>query len=127
MSWSLRDPSNSGIFWSHEIFLRTVRAEAILLEPGKGKGTKMVVASVVHLLNLVEKNNGLTCWIGLNAEWVGSKYLIIYLWASLAAQLVKDPPAMQETWVWFLGWEDPVEKGKANHFGILAWRIPWTV
>ena len=39
--------------------------------------------------------------------------------------LVKNPPAMQETWVWFLGWEDPLEKGKATHSSILAWRIPW--
>ena len=35
-------------------------------------------------------------------------------------------PAMQETWVWSLGWEDPLEKGMASHFSILAWRIPWT-
>ena len=43
------------------------------------------------------------------------------------AQLVKNPPAMRETWVWSLGWEDPLEKGKATHSSILAWRIPWTV
>ena len=48
-------------------------------------------------------------------------------WASLVAQLVKHLPAMQETWVQSLGWEDPLEKGKATHFSILAWRIPWTV
>ena len=43
------------------------------------------------------------------------------------AQLVKNPPAMWETWVPSLGWEDPLEKGKATHSSILAWRIPWTV
>ena len=42
-------------------------------------------------------------------------------------QLVKNPPAMRETWVRSLGWEDPLEKGKATHTSILAWRIPWTV
>ena len=47
--------------------------------------------------------------------------------ASLIAQLVKNPPAIRETWVQFLGWEDPLEKGKATHSSILAWRIPWTV
>ena len=47
--------------------------------------------------------------------------------ASLLAQLVKNPPAMCDTWVWSLGWEDPLEKGKATHSSILAWRIPWTV
>ena len=43
------------------------------------------------------------------------------------AQLVKNLPAMWETWVRSLGWEDPLEKGKATHSSILAWRIPWTV
>ena len=47
--------------------------------------------------------------------------------ASLVAQLVKNPPAMRETWVQSLGWEDPLEKVKAAHSSILAWRIPWTV
>ena len=42
------------------------------------------------------------------------------------AQLVKNLPAMQKTWVLSLGWEDPLEKGMATHFNILAWRIPWT-
>ena len=57
----------------------------------------------------------------------GIDYPLQYSWASLAAQLVKNPPAMWETWVWSLGWEDPLEKGKATHSSILAWRIPWTV
>ena len=43
------------------------------------------------------------------------------------AHLVKNPPETWETWVRSLGWEDPLEKGKATHSGILAWRIPWTV
>ena len=47
--------------------------------------------------------------------------------ASLAAQLVKNLPATWETWVRSLGWEDPLEKGKATHSSILACRIPWTV
>ena len=46
---------------------------------------------------------------------------------SLVAQLVNNPPAMQETWVRALDWEDPLEKGKATHSIILAWRILWTV
>ena len=47
--------------------------------------------------------------------------------ASLMAQLVKNPPTMRETWVQSLGWEEPLEKGEANHSSILAWRIPWAV
>ena len=42
-------------------------------------------------------------------------------------ELVKNPPAMWETWVRSLGWEDPLEKRKATHVSILAWRIPWTI
>ena len=44
--------------------------------------------------------------------------------ASLVAQMVKNPPAMRETWVQSLGWEDPLEKGKATHSSILSWSIP---
>ena len=51
-------------------------------------------------------------------------YQLQYSWASLVAQLVKSPPVMQETWVQSLGREDPLEKGKATHSSILAWRIP---
>ena len=47
--------------------------------------------------------------------------------ASLVAQLVRNLPAIQETRVRSLGWEDPLEKGKATHSSILAWRIPWTL
>ena len=49
-----------------------------------------------------------------------------YSWASLVAQLVRNLPAMQETWVRSLGWEDPLEKGTATHSSILFWRIPQT-
>ena len=45
----------------------------------------------------------------------------------LVAQLVKNLPAMQKTWVQSQGWEDPLKKGKATHSSIQAWRIPWTV
>ena len=57
----------------------------------------------------------------------GIGYPTQYSWASLVAQLVKNPPAMQETKVSYLGWEDLLEEGKATHSSILAWRIPWTV
>jgi len=53
----------------------------------------------------------------------------IVIWsygASLVAQRVEHLPAMWETWVWSLGWEDPLEKEMATHSSILAWRIPWT-
>ena len=54
------------------------------------------------------------------------KLEFLYARASPVAQLVKNQPAMWETWVRSLGWEDPLEKGKATHSSILAWRIPWT-
>ena len=57
-------------------------------------------------------------------HWVS---VTVYLLACLVAQLVKNLPAMWETWVHYLGWEDPLEKRKATHSSILAWRIPRTV
>ena len=62
----------------------------------------------------------------------GIGYPLQYSWGSLVAQLliaqlVKNPPAMGETWVRSLGGEDPLEKGKATHSSILTWTIPWTV
>ena len=54
-------------------------------------------------------------------------YPLQYSWAFLVAQLVKNSPAKRETWIQFPGWEDPLEKGKATHSSILAWRIPRTV
>ena len=54
----------------------------------------------------------------------GIGYSLQYSWASLVAQLVKNSPAMLETWVQTLGWEDPLEKGKDTNSSILAWRIP---
>ena len=57
----------------------------------------------------------------------GIGYPLQYSWASLVAQLIKNSPAMWETWVWPLDWEDPLEKGPATLSNILAWRIPWTV
>ena len=56
--------------------------------------------------------------------------MVIYIYTletnTLVAQMVKNPPAMREPWVQFLGWEDPLEAAMATHSSILAWRIPWT-
>ena len=54
----------------------------------------------------------------------GTGYPLQYSWAALVAQLVKNPSVMRETLVRSLGWEDPLEKKKATHSSILAWRIP---
>ena len=60
--------------------------------------------------------------------WMSCIYMYIYRhcqsWASLVAQMVKNPPAMRKTWVWCLGWEDSLGEGMATHSSILAWRIP---
>ena len=56
----------------------------------------------------------------------GICYRLQYSWASLVTQLVKNLPAIWETWVWALGWEDPLENGTATHSSILAWSFPWT-
>ena len=65
--------------------------------------------------------------------WLFSRFCLLCLlqfispsWASLVAQSLKSLPALQETWVRFLGREDPLEKEMATHSSILSWRIPWT-
>ena len=55
----------------------------------------------------------------------GIGYPFQYSWASLVAQIVKNPLAMLETWVRFLGGEDSLEEGMATHTSILAWKMPW--
>ena len=56
----------------------------------------------------------------------GKGYPLQYFGATLVSQMVKNSPAMYETWVQTLGWEDPLEKRMATHSSILSWRIPWT-
>ena len=79
------------------------------------------------------KTVSLTRWIFVSKVMsllfnILSKLVLAFLpRTSLVAQLVKNPPAMRETWVGSLGWEDPLEKGKATHTSTLAWRISWTV
>ena len=65
---------------------------------------------LVHLLIVFQKD-------------FGTKRNIL---TSLVAQMIKNLPAMQETWVQSLGWEHPLETGMATHSSILAWRVPWT-
>ena len=69
---------------------------------------------------------GLIPGLGRSAgEGIG--YPLQYSWASLVVQFIKNPPTMYETWIRSLGWEDPLEEGKATHSSILGWTIPWTV
>ena len=72
----------------------------------------------------------LLCWIHLLSPAVFGFLVELLVFcregASLVAQIVKNPPAVWETWVQSLGWEDPLEKGMAFHSSILAWGIPWT-
>ena len=56
----------------------------------------------------------------------GISYSLQYSWVSLVAQMVKNLPAMWETWVQYLSWEDPLKESRATHSSILAWRTPWT-
>ena len=82
-----------------------------------------------HFLNFIEVQLIYNIVLIYAVQQSGSVLYIcifIYIKASLVAQLVKNSPAMQETWVRSLDWEDPPEKGMATHSSILAWRIPWT-
>ena len=69
-------------------------------------------------MQTINKNSSISLW-----EYPQILYSYLMLSASLAAQMVKNPPALQETWAWSLGWVDPLEEGLATHSSILAWRI----
>ena len=96
-------------------------------------GTAMAQKHLWHLLVMGEEVRGSEdhcercgtsgfCW----PLCTHSAVMVYLYWPHfLVVQLVKNPPAMWETWVLSLDWEDPLEKGKATHFSILAWRIPW--
>ena len=94
-----------------------------------GESNKMwprtLIAQLVKKLSAVQDTGWIPGSERSTGEGIG--YLLRYSWASLEAQLVKNLPEIQETWVQSLGWKDPLEKGKATHSSILAWRIPWTV
>ena len=107
----------------------------MVLEAGKSKIKELVDLVFAEVLPGSSAGKESACnpgdpgsipWLGRYAE-EGIGYPLQYSWASLVAQLVKNPPAMWETWVQPLGWEDPLEKGKATHSSFLAWRIPWTI
>ena len=64
-------------------------------------------------------------WI-INSLIQDNKYKTFEYWASSVAQMIKNPPAMQKTWVQSPDWEDPLKEGTATHSTVLAQRIPWT-
>ena len=73
---------------------------------------------------LVQFLGGEICW---RRDRLPTPVFLGFPCGSAGKKKKKKMPAVQETWVWSLGWEDPLEKGKATHFSILAWRIPWTL
>ena len=83
-------------------------------------------AQLVKNLPAMQGDSGSIPGLGISAGG-GIGYPLQYSWTSLVVQLVKNPSVRQETWVQSLGWEDSLEKGKATHSSILAWRIPWSM
>ena len=65
-------------------------------------------------------------WYWILYDSIGKFLFKPFLGEAILAQMVKNPPAVQETWVWSLGWEDHLEKEMAIHSSILAWIVPWT-
>ena len=116
--------SKASILWRSTFF--TVQLSHPYMTTGKTIAlTRLTFVGKIFLL-LKAGDPASTPKLGRSAgEGIG--YPLQYSWASLEAQLVKNPPAMWETWVRSLDWESPLEKGKATQSSILAWRIPWTV
>ena len=80
--------------------------------PGEGNGNPLQYSCLENSMD--------------RGAWWATAHGVTFTLGALVAQMVKNMPAMQETWVQSLGWEDPLEKGMATHSSIFAWRIPWT-
>ena len=91
---------------------------------GEGNGNLLQYS---YLENSMDRGawQAIVCGVAKSQTQLSDQHFHFHLnvWASLVAQKVKNPPAMWETWVWSMGWEDPLEKGMATHSSILAWRI----
>ena len=120
-----------GIFWSQGLNPRLLHCRQILYHLSH-QGSQINKSSCESFpLSSVGKESA--CNTGDPGSITGSGwstgegmgYPLQNSWASLVAQLIENPPTIRETWVRSLGWEDPLEKGKATHSSILAWRIPW--
>ena len=111
------------LYLSHLMKQSTLLLVNLLLSIGWG----FPDSSVASLIATCNAGNSSSILGSGRSTGEGIGYPLQYSWASLVTQLVKNPPAMWETWVQSLGWGDPLEKGKATHSSILAWRIPWTV
>ena len=136
----MSDPSNSIVQSNHRACLPSFKRQRHRLHFLTGSVPKNLSSSLIHKFNLGcfpdisvgkesacnEGDPSLIPGLGRSAgEGIG--YPLRYSWASLVAQLVKNQPAMRDTWVGSLVWEDPLQNGKATHSSTLAWRIPWTV
>ena len=112
----------------NEMFLSTHFQLTSLLENRKEPLSQLVTVSVSLCMYISACNAGDRGSIpgsgSSHGEGIGCP--LQCSWASLVAQIVKNLPALWETWVCSLGWEDPLEKGMATHSSILVWRIPWT-
>ena len=85
-----------------------------VLFPGEFHGQRCLPRATVH--SITKSQTRLRNW-----------HYFTYIYSCSVAQLVKNPPAVRETWAWSLVWEDPLERGKTTHSSVLAWRIPRTV
>ena len=110
-----KSPANqSSMKAGHNIFWTCPASEA-----PSGAGEKMFFISLVNFLSVSHKSLKQSTHLATLYHSQHEGFLV--------AQLVKNPPAMWKTWLQFLGQEDPLEKGKATHSNILAWRISWII
>ena len=93
--------------------------------PGGGHGNPLQYS---HLENLMDRGAWCATVQRVTKSWTRLKWprMHVVTGAFLAAQTVKNQPAIQETWVWSVAWEDSLEKGTATYSSVLPWKIPWT-
>ena len=108
--------ANSPILWKRQNFLRVVKLP-MMCENWE----------ITLIAQFVKRRPWLYSWVG-KILWRRDRLPTpMFLGFPCGSAGKKNPPAMWDTWLWSLGWEDPLEEGKATHSSILPWRIPWTV
>ena len=109
--------------YRHPLFLLQLLQRAEGLADTSGSLSVLHSRQVIHASVSRARRSLVSCFTPQSTSFA---WLLECRRASPVAQMVKNLPAIQETWVRSLGWEDPLEKGTTTHSSILAWRIPWT-
>ena len=125
-NWTLFQDFKSDFFYQNQHFKKNISLLYLFAQYKELYFTHFLYINIGRYMLYTQQYKGTMEEISINRTFNSLQDTITSSQTSLVAKLVKNLPSMQETLVQFLGWADPLEKGKATPSSILAWRIPWT-